>query len=181
MNTLQVHRGYAWRPRRHHPRQCSRRRPQEAVQAALQIRQRLPESVSVLPDQIRGPKRCVSSGTEWLIMVGWFYVSLNFWACSFCPILLGQVKIGQSWHGKWLMSKLVELSNWRQQNLHSLKNHNGHPVQGWAKEWYLGCVNTVSWLPLATRREFTQPGEHSFAQPCRVEIWVIEVAVNSNL
>ena len=39
-------------------------------------------------------------------------------------------------------------------------------VQGWAKERSLGCVNTASWLPLATRLEFTQPRDHSFAQPC---------------
>ena len=38
-------------------------------------------------------------------------------------------------------------------------------IQGWAKEWALGCVN----LPLATRGSqeagFTQPKAH-FAQPC---------------
>ena len=39
-------------------------------------------------------------------------------------------------------------------------------VRGWAKEWSLGCVNPASWLPLAAGREFPQPGDHSFAQPC---------------
>ena len=39
-------------------------------------------------------------------------------------------------------------------------------VQGWAKEWALGCVNPASWLSLAAGGEFTQPRAHSFAQPC---------------
>ena len=40
------------------------------------------------------------------------------------------------------------------------------PPRGWAEEWSLGCVNPTSWLPLAARREFTQPTDHSFAQSC---------------
>ena len=40
-------------------------------------------------------------------------------------------------------------------------------VEGWAKEWTLGCVNPASWLSLAAGGEFTQPRDHSFAQPCR--------------
>ena len=41
-------------------------------------------------------------------------------------------------------------------------------VQGWAKEWALGCVNTP---PAAKQREsqeagFTQPRVHSLAHPC---------------
>ena len=39
-------------------------------------------------------------------------------------------------------------------------------VQGWAKEWTLGCVNPASWLSLAAGGEFMQPRDHSFAQPC---------------
>ena len=39
-------------------------------------------------------------------------------------------------------------------------------VQGWAKEWSLGCVNPASWLPVAVGHKFTQPRDHSFAQPC---------------
>ena len=39
-------------------------------------------------------------------------------------------------------------------------------LQGWAKEWALGCVYPASWLPLAAGGEFTQPRAHSFAQPC---------------
>ena len=35
-----------------------------------------------------------------------------------------------------------------------------HIVQGWAKEWTLGCVNPTSWLPLAAGGEFTQPRAH---------------------
>ena len=38
-------------------------------------------------------------------------------------------------------------------------------VQGWAKEWSLGCVNLASWLPLVLGHEFTQPRYRSFAQP----------------
>ena len=39
-------------------------------------------------------------------------------------------------------------------------------IQGWAKEWALGCVNPATWLSLAAGGEFTQPRAHSFAQPC---------------
>ena len=42
----------------------------------------------------------------------------------------------------------------------------GVQVQGWAKEWALGCVNPASWLPLAAGGEFTQPRAHSFAHLC---------------
>ena len=41
-----------------------------------------------------------------------------------------------------------------------------YSVQGWAKEWALGCVNPASRLPLAAGGEFTQPRARSFAQPC---------------
>ena len=37
-------------------------------------------------------------------------------------------------------------------------------VQGWAKEWSLGCVNPASWLPLYAWCEFTQPRHPFFAQ-----------------
>ena len=43
---------------------------------------------------------------------------------------------------------------------------NADILQGWAKEISLGCVNTASWLPLATRREFTQPRDHLLACSC---------------
>ena len=36
------------------------------------------------------------------------------------------------------------------------------------EEWSLGCVNPASWLPLAAGARFTQPRDHSFAQPCTV-------------
>ena len=41
-------------------------------------------------------------------------------------------------------------------------------VQGWAKEWALGCVNPASWFPLAAGVEFTQPRVHLLlsADPC---------------
>ena len=42
-------------------------------------------------------------------------------------------------------------------------------LQGWAKKWFLGCVNPASWLPLAARREFTQHRDHSFAHSCNNE------------
>ena len=46
-------------------------------------------------------------------------------------------------------------------------------LQGWAKEWSLGCVNLASWLPLAAGREFTQPSDPFFVQPCTyVKHWV---------
>ena len=41
-----------------------------------------------------------------------------------------------------------------------------HSVQGWAKEWPLGCENPASLLPLAAGGEFTQPRDYSFAHPC---------------
>ena len=42
----------------------------------------------------------------------------------------------------------------------------GYESQDWAKEWPLGCMNPVSQLPLAAGREFTQPRDHYFTQPC---------------
>ena len=39
-------------------------------------------------------------------------------------------------------------------------------VQGSAKRWSLGCVNSASWLPLDAGGGFTQPRDHSLAQPC---------------
>ena len=40
--------------------------------------------------------------------------------------------------------------------------------QGSDKKWALGCVNPVSWLALATRREFTQPREGTTLLPIPV-------------
>ena len=62
--SFQIHRGDARRPRRDHPRQRARRRPQEAVQTPLQVRQRLPQPLPVLADQIGGLEGCVKCG--WL-------------------------------------------------------------------------------------------------------------------
>ena len=45
--------------------------------------------------------------------------------------------------------------------------------RAWAKEWSLGCVNPVFWLSLAAGREFTQPRDHSFAQPCTCPIFIL--------
>ena len=39
-------------------------------------------------------------------------------------------------------------------------------LQTWPIRWSLGCVNPLSWLPLAARGEFTQPRARSFAQLC---------------
>ena len=50
------------------------------------------------------------------------FVDFDSVCSSFCPILLGQVKIGQRWHGK-----LAELLNVGQQNV--VSNHHGHPVR----------------------------------------------------
>ena len=43
------------------------------------------------------------------------------------------------------------------QNLH---NVYGLPTQRCAKSWFLGHVNTASWLPLAVGHEFSQPRSH---------------------
>ena len=40
-------------------------------------------------------------------------------------------------------------------------------VPRWAIRWALGCVNPISWLPLADWREFTQPGANLKARLCR--------------
>ena len=41
---------------------------------------------------------------------------------------------------------------------HSLTPYwNFSVIQGWAKEWALGCVNPASWLPPAAGGEVTQP------------------------
>ena len=37
-------------------------------------------------------------------------------------------------------------------------------IQRWAIRWALGCVNSGSWLPLATGRKFTQPRAHLISQ-----------------
>ena len=37
-------------------------------------------------------------------------------------------------------------------------------IQRWAIRWALGCVNPVSWLPLAAGREVTQPRTYLIAQ-----------------
>ena len=39
-------------------------------------------------------------------------------------------------------------------------------IQGSATEWSLGCVIPASWLTVAEGGHFTQPRDHSFAQPC---------------
>ena len=53
-------------------------------------------------------------------------------------------------------------------------------MQGWAKEWSLGCVNPASWLPLAAGGEFTQPRDHSLAQPCILLTWLNSSSVVVN-
>ena len=45
-------------------------------------------------------------------------------------------------------------------------------VQGSAKEWSIGCVIPVSWLPLAAAARFTQLRVHSLAYSCMyVLLW----------
>ena len=39
-------------------------------------------------------------------------------------------------------------------------------VQGWAKKLFLDCVNSRSTARGSQEAGFTQPGDHSFAQPC---------------
>ena len=39
---------------------------------------------------------------------------------------------------------------------------------GWAKEWCLGCVNSRPAARGSQEAGFTQPRDHSFAQPCRI-------------
>ena len=39
-------------------------------------------------------------------------------------------------------------------------------LQGWAKEWSLGCVNSRPAARGSQEAGFTQPRDHSFAQPC---------------
>ena len=39
-------------------------------------------------------------------------------------------------------------------------------VQGWAKEWSLGCVNSLPTARGSQEAGFTEPREHSFDQPC---------------
>ena len=42
----------------------------------------------------------------------------------------------------------------------------GSRVQGWAKEWSLGCVIPASWTPLAAGARFMQSRDHFVADPC---------------
>ena len=39
-------------------------------------------------------------------------------------------------------------------------------LQGWAKEWALGCVNSPPAAGGSDEAGFTQPRAHFFAQPC---------------
>ena len=39
-------------------------------------------------------------------------------------------------------------------------------IQGWTKEWALGCVNSCLAARGSQEAGFTQPRDHSFAQPC---------------
>ena len=39
-------------------------------------------------------------------------------------------------------------------------------IQDWAKEWSLGCVNLCPAARGSQKAGFTQPRDHSFAQPC---------------
>ena len=39
-------------------------------------------------------------------------------------------------------------------------------LQGWAKEWALGCVNSPPLARESQEAGVTQPRAHSFAQPC---------------
>ena len=39
-------------------------------------------------------------------------------------------------------------------------------IQGSTNEWFLGCENPTSELPLAAEGEFTQPRNHSLAETC---------------
>ena len=43
-------------------------------------------------------------------------------------------------------------------------------VQGWAKEWSLGCVIPASWPPLAAGARFTVFRDHSLDYPCTYNI-----------
>ena len=43
-------------------------------------------------------------------------------------------------------------------------------VQGWAKEWSLGCVNSRPAARGSREARFTQPRDHSSAQPCTLII-----------
>ena len=47
-----------------------------------------------------------------------------------------------------------------------MKQHIALYTQRLAIRWVISCVNPASWLPLATKREFTQPRAHLLAQLC---------------
>ena len=41
-----------------------------------------------------------------------------------------------------------------------------YQLQRSAKKWSLGCMIPASWPPLAAGARFTQPRDHSLADPC---------------
>ena len=43
-----------------------------------------------------------------------------------------------------------------------------YDVQGWAKEWSLGCVNLHPTARGSQEAGFKQPRDHSVAEPCTV-------------
>ena len=49
-------------------------------------------------------------------------------------------------------------------------------VQGWAKEWSLGCVNSRPAARGSQEEKFTHPRDHSFAQPCNSRLFAILLA-----
>ena len=63
-------------------------------------------------------------------------------------------------------------------DLHILRFHSGiflllvsifYYVQGLAKKLSLGCVIPAPWSALAAGARFTQPRDHSLADPCTYE------------
>ena len=53
-------------------------------------------------------------------------------------------------------------------------------MQGSAKEWFLGFVIPASWLPLTAGARFTQPRQHSLANPCVLFLTIIFVIVDDS-
>ena len=69
---------------------------------------------------------------------------------------------GSCWP-EWSMGETDPLPSLYQTGMLTVIN-NG--IQRWAVRWALGCMNSAYWLPLAVKREFTQPRAHLIAQLC---------------
>ena len=91
-----------------------------------------------------------------------FSSTRNISSRKFVPPQLGGSAEPEPWHRRslmfafFLLHSIVATLTYEKLLLY---------IQGSAKEWSLGCVIPASWPPLAAGARFTQPRDHSLADP----------------